>query len=71
MGMEIHAAIAVLCTLNTNFFSYIDLNNHLISFIQGLEVEVETEAQAEAQNQRTEKLKLKLKLKIEGIRSGS
>jgi hypothetical protein len=33
MGMEIHAARALLRTLNTNFF-YIDLNNHLISFLR-------------------------------------
>lgn len=31
MGMEIHAAMAVLHTLNTKLF-YIDLNNHLILY---------------------------------------
>lgn len=33
MGMEIHAALTVLHTLNTiDQLFYIDLNNHLISF---------------------------------------
>lgn len=33
MGMEIHAAMTVLHTLNTNHIFYIDLNNHLIFFL--------------------------------------